>query len=174
MQKPVYSCRVFDIYEDEFTLGNGKKVKQTRIDHNPSVAIVAINEQNEVILFSQYRGALKQNLLEIPAGSIDKGPESPVDSARRELAEEAGFNAKKLIPLFSGYSLPGYCNEFMHYFLALELYPEKRDADEDEDIEVKALPFEQALKMVYSGKITDAKTALGLILAKAYLERQKQ
>ncbi|MDR2431976.1 MAG: NUDIX hydrolase [Candidatus Margulisbacteria bacterium] len=164
MSAPVYSCRIFDIYETELTLPNGRTVKQTRIIHPPSVAVVALNEKKEVLLLSQYRGAVQADLLEIPAGSIDRG-ETPEQAARRELAEETGFGAQKLALLFAGYSLPGYCNEYMYYYLATELYPQKLPGDDDECITVKPEPFAEALRLLEAGKIIDAKTALGLLLA---------
>ncbi|MDR1996766.1 MAG: NUDIX hydrolase [Candidatus Margulisbacteria bacterium] len=169
MPQPLYSCRIFDIYEDDLTLPGGRTVRQTRIDHPPSVAIVAINEQKEILLISQYRTAVGANLLEIPAGSIDPG-EPPEKAAQRELAEETGFGAGKLTLLFQGYSLPGYCNEYMYYYLAEKLYPQKLQADEDECIEVKPLVFAGALQLLRDGKITDAKTALGLLLAGRHLK----
>ena len=106
-----YQCKIFDVWEEEVDLPNGKSIKQSWINHNPTVAIVAINDKNELILIKQYRAAVKKNLLEIPAGSLDNLEESPAVCAQRELAEETGFKAKTLVNLFEGYLLPGYCNE---------------------------------------------------------------
>jgi len=92
----VYQCKIFDVWEEEFNLPNGKTVKQCWINHNPTVAIIAINEKNELLLIKQYRNTVKKNLLEIPAGSLDGNEESPVICAQRELAEETGFKAKNL------------------------------------------------------------------------------
>ncbi|GBR74371.1 ADP-ribose pyrophosphatase [Candidatus Termititenax aidoneus] len=169
MAKPVYSCRIFDLYEDEVTLPNGRKITQIRIDHQPSVAIVALNAEKEVLLISQYRSAIQADLLEIPAGSIDHGEESPEAAARRELAEETGFGAEKLTLLFEGYSLPGYCNEYMYYYLAENLFPQKLPGDDDECITVKPTSLADTLRLLRGGKITDAKTALGLLLAAKHL-----
>jgi ADP-ribose pyrophosphatase len=170
MNKPVYSCRIFDLYEDEVILPNGQKTAQTRIEHKPSVAIVALNAKKEVLLISQYRGAIQSALLEIPAGSIDRAGEKPEEAAQRELAEETGFGARKLTPLFEGYSLPGYCNEYMYYYLAENLFPQKLQPDADECIEVKPTPLNVALQMLDAGQIADAKTALGLLLAVKHLK----
>ncbi|MDR2429125.1 MAG: NUDIX hydrolase [Candidatus Margulisbacteria bacterium] len=170
MSKPIYSCRIFNLYEDEITLPNGQKTVQTRIDHKPSVAIVALNAKKEVLLISQYRGAIQSELLEIPAGSVDHGGEKPEEAARRELAEETGFGARQLTLLFEGYSLPGYCNEYMHYYLAEELFPQKLQPDADECIEVKPMPLDAALRLLNEGRLTDAKTALGLLLTAKHLK----
>ena len=170
MGKPVYSCRIFDLYEDEIILPNGQKARQTRIDHKPSVAVVALNAKNEVLLISQYRSAVKSALLEIPAGSVDHGAEKPEEAARRELSEETGFGARQFTLLFEGYSLPGYCNEYMYYYLAEDLFPQKLQPDADEYIEVKPTPLDAALRLLADGRITDAKTALGLLLTIKHLK----
>jgi ADP-ribose pyrophosphatase len=134
------------------------------------VAIIALNEKKEILLISQYRGAVKSELLEIPAGSIDRNGEKPEAAAQRELAEETGFGARKLTPLFEGYSLPGYCNEYMYYYLAENLFPQKLQPDADECIEVKPTALDAALRLLDKGRITDAKTALGLLLTAKYLK----
>ncbi|MDR1452736.1 MAG: NUDIX hydrolase [Candidatus Margulisbacteria bacterium] len=170
MNKPVYSCRIFDLYEDEIILPNGQKTTQTRLDHKPSVAIVALNEKKEVLLISQYRSAIQSALLEIPAGSVDRDGEKPAAAAQRELAEETGFGARKLTLLFEGYSLPGYCNEYMYYYLAEDLFPQKLPPDADECIEVRPVLFTEALQLLDSGQLTDAKTTLGLLLTAKYLK----
>lgn len=115
----VYQCKIFDVREEEVTFPNGKTARQSWINHHPTVAIVAVNEKNELLLIKQYRNAVKQDLLEIPAGSLDGIEESPAVCAQRELAEETGFKAKSLIKLYEGYLLPGYCNEYMYFFWPL-------------------------------------------------------
>lgn len=163
--KLMYHCKIFDIWEEEFSLPNGKSTKQNMIDHKPTVAIVALNDKKEILLIKQYRNAVKKHLLEIPAGTIDRDAETPLLCAKRELAEETGFQAAKLIQLFEGYLLPGYCNEYMYFFLAEDLFPAPLPPDDDEFIEVAPTSFAQAKKMVANGEIIDAKTALGILLA---------
>ena len=165
-----YQCKIFDVWEEEFDLPNGKTTKQSWIDHNPTVAIVAVNDKNELLLIKQYRNAVKKNLLEIPAGSMDGSEESPARCAQRELAEETGFKAKTLTKLFEGYLLPGYCNEYMYFFLAIDLIHAPLTPDEDEFIETIPVSFSQARKLIEKGEIIDAKTVLG-ILADNYINR---
>ncbi|KUG21616.1 adp-ribose pyrophosphatase [hydrocarbon metagenome] len=165
-----YQCKIFDVWEEEFALPNGKTIKQSWINHNPTVAIVAINDKNEILLIKQYRNAVKQNLLEIPAGSLDGKEESPAVCAQRELAEETGFKAKKLIKLFEGYLLPGYCNEYMYFFLAKDLIHAPLTPDDDEFIETMPVSCSKAKKLIKNGKIIDAKTVLGILLAEKYLQ----
>jgi ADP-ribose pyrophosphatase len=167
----VYQCKIFDVWEEEVDLPNGKTIKQNWINHNPTVAIAAVNDKNELILIKQYRTAVKKNLLEIPAGSLNTVEEAPAVCAQRELAEETGFQAKTLIKLFEGYLLPGYCNEYMYFFLAKDLFSAPLTPDEDEFIETIPTTFSQAQKLLNNGEIIDAKTVLGILLAKNYLQQ---
>jgi ADP-ribose pyrophosphatase len=166
-----YQCKIFNVWEEEFDLPNGKSIKQSWIDHNPTVAIVAINEKKDLLLIKQYRNAVKKNLLEIPAGSMDGEEESPVVCAQRELAEETGFKANSLMKLFEGYLLPGYCNEYMYFFLARDLIHAPLTPDEDEFIETMPISFSQARKLIEKGEIIDAKTVLGIMLAEKFLQK---
>ena len=167
-----YQCKIFDVWEEEVDLPNGKTIKQSWINHNPTVAIIAINDKNELILIKQYRAAVKKNILEIPAGSLDSLEESPADCAQRELAEETGFKAKTLVKLFEGYLLPGYCNEYMYFFLAKDLFSAPLTPDEDEFIEIMPTSFSQARELLNKGEIIDAKTVLGILLAERYLQQK--
>jgi ADP-ribose pyrophosphatase len=166
-----YQCKIFDVWEEEVDLPNGKATKQSWINHNPTVAIIAINDKKELILIKQYRAAVKKNLLEIPAGSLDNLKESPSACAQRELAEETGFKAKDLVKLFEGYLLPGYCNEYMYFFLALDLFSAPLTPDEDEFIEIMPVSFSKAHKLIEKGEIIDAKTVLGIFLADKLLQQ---
>ena len=167
----VYQCKIFDVREEEVDLPNGKSIKQSWINHNPTVAIVAINAKNELILIKQYRTAVKKNLLEIPAGSLNNLEEAPAVCAQRELAEETGFQAKTLVKLFEGYLLPGYCIEYMYFFLATDLFSAPLTPDEDEFIETIPTTFSQARDLLKNGEIIDAKTVLGILLAENYLQQ---
>ena len=171
--KLIYQCKIFDVWEEEITLPNGKSTKQNRIDHKPTVAIIAVNDQKELLLIKQYRNAVKKHLMEIPAGTIDRHSETPLLCAKRELAEETGFKAEKFIQLFEGYLLPGYCNEYMYFFLAQDLFSDPLPPDDDEFIEVVPTSFPDAKEMVANGKIIDAKTALGIILATPYMNGEQ-
>lgn len=167
--KLAYQCKIFSVYEETVALPDGRSVKQSWIDHKPTVAVVAVNTENKVLMIKQYRSAVKDHLLEIPAGTMDVEGESPAICAQRELAEETGFKAKNLIKTFEGYLVPGYCNEYMYFFLAEDLYYEPLSADDDEFIEVLPTSFAEAKQLLKNGEIVDAKTALGLILAENYI-----
>ena len=168
----MYRCKVFDVWEEAVSLPGGKTIKQSWIDHKPTVAVVPVNDKNELLLIKQYRLAVKNHLLEIPAGSLDSIEESPVACAQRELAEETGFKSASLIKLYEGYLLPGYCNEYMYFFLAQNLTFEPLTPDEDEFIEVMPTKLTDAEKLLKNGEIADAKTALGIILAVNFLKQK--
>jgi ADP-ribose pyrophosphatase len=167
-----YRCKIFDVWKEEIDLPNGKKTHQSWINHNPTVAIIAINDENELMLIKQYRAAVKKNLLEIPAGSLDSLDEPPADCAQRELAEETGLKAETMIKLFEGYLLPGYCNEYMYFFLAQNLFSAPLTPDEDEFIEIMPTSFSQSRELLNKGEIIDAKTVLGILLAEKYLQQK--
>jgi ADP-ribose pyrophosphatase len=167
-----YGCRIFTVWEEDVALDGDKISRQSWIDHKPTVAVMALNDKKELLLIRQFRVPTGGHFLEIPAGTMDNGPESPAVCAKRELAEETGFRAGKLTKLFAGYLLPGYCNEYMHFFLAEDLVFDPLPPDEDESIEVIPTPLKQAFEMLQKGDIPDAKTALGLLLVDRYLNNK--
>jgi len=166
-----YSCKIFTVWEEDTQLASGKKTRQSWIDHQPTVAVMAVNEKNELLLISQYRVPTNDQLLEIPAGSFDHG-ESAAECAQRELAEETGFRSGRLTELYAGYLLPGYCNEYMYFFLAEDLVYEPLKPDDDEVIEVMPTPWDQVFDMLQNGRIRDAKSALGILLVDRYLKNK--
>jgi ADP-ribose pyrophosphatase len=165
----VYRSRVFDVYEGDVRLPDGRIFKQSWIDHRPCIAVVPVNPEGNLILIRQYRHATGGMLVEIPAGNMDRENETVEECVQRELAEEIGFQAGRLVKLFEGYLVPGYCNEYMHFFLALDLHPVTLPADEDEYIRTMTVPFDEAIRMIRKKEIIDVKTALGIQMACAYL-----
>lgn len=168
---PAYTCKIFSIREEDVSLPNGKITRQSWIDHKPTVAVIPVNDKNELLLIKQFRIPAGQNLLEIPAGSFDNDEESPAACAQRELAEETGYRAGKLTQLFAGYLLPGYCNEFMYFFLAEDLISDPLAPDEDEFIEVIPVSLTRVEELLKNGDLIDAKTVLGIMLARNYLNQ---
>ena len=169
----IYRGPVFAVYEEEISLPNGSIAKVSRIDHTRTVSVVPFKRDGSVVMIRQYRPAIGSYLLEIPAGRVNSDGESCEACAQREMAEEIGYRAKKLVKLFEGYLVPGYGNEYMYYYLAVGLYPEPLPPDEDEDIETMEMPMEAVLQMVREAKIPDSKTALGILLAADYLRQQR-
>ena len=136
-----------------------------RINHPGGAAVVPLLSDESVILIKQYRYCIGDTIWEIPAGRLEPD-ENPLDCAKRELVEEVGFKATNVQKLTEIYSAPGYCNEVIYIFLATELVPDKQKLEDDEIIKVVKLPFAKAIEKVKTGEITDAKTVVGLLLAK--------
>jgi ADP-ribose pyrophosphatase len=169
----VYRGPVFNLYEDDVELPNGRVVRRSRVEHRPTIGVVPYIGDGQIVLIRQHRHAVGTSLIEIPAGTMDKGDESPEDCVQRELAEEAGFRAGRLVKLFGGYLVPGYADEFMHFYLAFDLIEAPLPPDEDEFIETMTCPLSDALRMIRDGRIVDSKTALAVLLAADYLRENK-
>lgn len=154
---------------DRFSI-NGRVVEKEIVEHQPSVGIVPVVDPDSVLLVTQYRRAAGRTLLEIPAGKIEKG-ETPAQAARREMAEEIGFRGR-LEPLMSWYLAPGYDTEFMHVFVAtgLQKIAKRGVLDDDEDISVKKLGLDAAIRKCFTGEIRDCKTAAALM---AYRQKKR-
>ena len=125
--------------------------------------MVPMLEGGEVVLVKQYRYAVDNYLWEIPAGTLEKG-ETFVACAERELVEEIGYRAAHLELLNEILPAPGYTDERIQIFLATGLTPDRQNLDDDEVLDVKRVPFDEALDMIGSGEIRDAKTITGLLL----------
>ncbi len=167
----VYAGRVVRLRVDAVRLEpDGVPARREVIDHPGAVALVPVTRDRRVLLVRQYRYAAGQELLEIPAGTLEAG-EEPETCARRELAEETGSKAATLELLASLFTSPGFCSERIHLFLArLEDGPGgDLDPDEDERLELVAMPFAEALAEALAGRIHDAKSVAGLTLAAARL-----
>jgi ADP-ribose pyrophosphatase len=144
---------------------DGTPFQRVVVEHPGAVAVVPMIS-DEVILIRQYRAATGSRVLEIPAGRLDIPGEDPQDAARRELAEETGYAAGDLVHLTDLLTAVGFCDERISIFLATDVAPGVRDpvGPEETDAEVLLIPFREALDLVESGEITDAKTIAGLLL----------
>ena len=161
--KQIYDGRVLNLRVDTIKMADGTVSERAIIEHGESVCVVAIDENDLVVLVRQYRLAAGQPLLEIPAGSMEPG-ESPLEAAKRELREETGRVAEKWENLGGYYAAPGYTSEFLHLFLAKELADGPDDQDEDEDVEVETHALNSIPMMIANGTIRDAKSIAGLLL----------
>jgi len=159
----LFRGRVFNITVD--TIREGDKTYQREVVHHlGSAVIVPVFDDGTVTLVRQYRHPTVRFLLEAPAGSLKSG-EAPEEGAARELEEELGFSAGRLEKLSEFFVSPGFCEEKMWVYLATNLTETKQQLDEDEVIELVRIPFSQALGMIATGEIEDAKTIIGLMLA---------
>jgi ADP-ribose pyrophosphatase len=159
----VFAGRVFDVTVD--TVSEGEVTYQREVvHHHGSAVIIPVFDDGTVTLVSQYRHPAVRYLLEAPAGTLADG-ERPEVGAARELQEELGLIAGRLEKLSEFFVSPGFCEEKMWVYLATELSEGKQFLDEDEILEVVRLPIADALEMITSGEIQDAKTIIGLMLA---------
>jgi ADP-ribose pyrophosphatase len=159
----VFDGRVFKVTVD--TVSEGDLTYQRDVVHHPgSAVIVPVHDDGTVALVRQYRHPAVRYLLEVPAGTLADG-ERPEAGAARELEEELGLRAERLEKLSEFFVSPGFLEEKMWVYLATGLSQGKPQPDEDEVLDIVRLPISDALEMITSGEIQDAKTIIGLILA---------
>ena len=160
----IYQGKVIDLAVDT-VLFPEQSVEMECIKHPGGAAVVPFLPDGSVVLIKQYRYVINDTIWEIPAGRLEKG-ENPPDCAFRELEEEVGYKATEVVQLAQIYSAPAYCTEIIYIYLATGLIPGQQRLDDDEYIEIVTLPLDEAVAMVTKGEITDAKTVVGLLLAK--------
>lgn len=159
-----YEGRVVNLRVDTVTLPNGKTGKREVVEHGGAIAALPLRPDGTVLLVRQFRLPTGGTLLEAPAGGIEPG-EDPAECARRELAEEIGWTAQTLTPLYAAYVAPGYCTEMIYGFLAEDLIEAPAHADADEFVETVPMSLTDAIAAIGDGRIQDAKTIACLTLA---------
>jgi ADP-ribose pyrophosphatase len=158
----VFDGRVFNVTVDIVSEGELTYQREV-VHHNGSAVIVPVFDDGTVALVKQYRHPAVRYLLEVPAGTLAKG-ERPEIGAARELKEELGIVAARLEKLSEFFVSPGFCEEKMWVYLATELSEGEQALEDDEILDVVRLPIADALEMITSGEIQDAKTIIGLML----------
>ncbi len=157
----IYQGRLISLGLETVDLPGDLELELEIVRHPGGAVIVAVNADKDVCLIRQYRYAVGGNIWELPAGTIDF-EETPLQTAKRELEEEAGVRAKRWRDLATLWPSPGYCDETLYLYLAQELDITNVKHNSDELIEVHWLPLETALVMVHKNEIRDAKTVAGL------------
>lgn len=154
---------------DEVAFPSGRRTLVEVVEHPGAAAMVALTPDRQVLLVRQFRHAVAAELLEVPAGTLEPG-ETPLACARRELAEEVGRAADRWDRLISFYPSPGVLSEELHVFLAEDLRPAAScTTSDEEDLRVESLPLEEAYRLIESGEIRDAKTIIGITMARERL-----
>ena len=166
--KEIFDGRIIKVSVDTVTLPNGKEATRELVDHPGGVGIIAVDENKNVFLVSQFRKPFNKVITEIPAGKLEYG-EDPFEAAKREFEEEIGYKAGKMISIGSYYSSPGFCNETIHLYLATELTEVGQHPDEDEFLNILTKPLDEIYKDVLSGQVMDGKTAIAILIAKQLL-----
>lgn len=170
MNREIYKGRLIRLNRETVTLPNGNDVELDIVHHPGGAVVVALNDDEKVCMLRQFRHAAGGVIWELPAGCIDPGEGAdPLATARRELAEEAGLVARDWRDLGSIYTTPGFCDEVLYLYLALDLEETPTSHGEDELIEVRWLPLAEALRMVTDNEIRDGKTVAALFKARTIL-----
>lgn len=162
-RKLAYQGVILKVYKDRVRFSDGKEADWDFIHHDGAAAVVPVMPDGRILMVRQYRNALDRFTLELPAGKLDAPGEDKMVCAARELEEETGYKAGKLEWLVNLNTTIAFCNEFVGLYLATDLRKGEMHLDDEEEIEVEAYPIEELLAMIYSGKITDAKTMAGLL-----------
>ncbi len=162
--RTVYRGRVATLRVDEVRMPSGRIERREIVEHPGAAAIVAVTDEQEVVLVRQHRKAVESVLLEIPAGTLDPG-ETALTCAHRELAEETGLAADVMLPLLTFVPSPGLLTEEITIFVARGLRPVGRHVQaEEEGLEVIRVPLDQIPPLVSRGEVRDSKTLIGLML----------
>lgn len=160
--KTIFEGTIINLRIDEVELPDGRRSTREIIEHPGAVVIVPIDSEGNVHMVRQYRDAIEEVLLELPAGKLDEG-EEPLACARRELREELGLVAERWLKLATYYASPGFCDEVMHLYLAEGLSTTENDLDHEEFLEPVVLPLEPLDGLL--GQLKDSKSLTGALLA---------
>ncbi|EGT2230944.1 TPA: NUDIX hydrolase [Clostridioides difficile] len=161
----VYTGKVITLKVDTVEIPGQGYQKRELVEVGGAVGIVAITDDNKVVLVKQFRKPIEKPIFEIPAGKLEKN-ESPKECAERELKEETGYSAKNIKLIHKFFTSVGFSNEIMFVYLATGLTPGENNLDADEFLDVYEIELEEAYNMVLKNDVEDAKTSIGLLLVK--------
>jgi ADP-ribose pyrophosphatase len=171
--------RILEFRVDTIETADGHRSTRDIAGHPGGVCVVAIDPLDRVLLVRQWRHAIGAAMLEIPAGTLDREPDGTIEdhalAAARELEEETGSRAATWRYLGGFYTAPGFTNELMHLYLATDLAVAGEgglEPDEDERLELRPIPFAEAVAMAERGELPDAKSIVGLLLVARLRERE--
>lgn len=168
--KQIFSGKIIDVHLDTIETPDGRRSLRELVNHPGGVGIVAISDDNKIILVKQYRKAFEKAIYEIPAGKIDKGEEH-YNCGIRELEEETGFKAEKFDYLGCIYPSPGFVDEVTHIYLATKLYEGIIHPDDGEHLDIEFFDVDDVLEMIMKNELNDAKTVVGVFKALKFLGR---
>ncbi len=158
----LFSGSIFDVRRDYVTLPNGEKATRDDLNHVDSSAVLAITDDNKVVLVKQYRCSVYDITVELPTGKLNEG-EDPMEGAIRELKEETGYKAESIEFYMDNWPAVGYCNEVIHIYLAKGLKKENQNLDEDEFINVFEVDIKELKEAILNNKYIDSKTVSAVL-----------
>lgn len=164
----IFDGKIIKVRREQVELSDGSRAERELIAHPGGVGVIAVDEDRQVFMVTQYRIAARDNMLEIPAGKLEYG-ENPLECGKRELTEETGYSAEEFIHLGEYYATPGYCEEKLNIYLARGLEFVGQHLDEGEFLNVSRYDLDELYSMVMDNQIYDAKTAIAILKAKAIL-----
>jgi len=164
----VYKGLIVNVRSDIAELQNGKRARREVVEHPGGVCVVALTDDNKIPLVRQYRYTMEEETLEIPAGKLETG-EDPFECAVRELSEETGYSAGKWIDFGIVYPSPGVYKEKLYLYLALDLTKGEMHLDENELLSVEEVDIDELIDKIMTNELKDAKTIIGVLKAKRYL-----
>jgi ADP-ribose pyrophosphatase len=165
----IYEGRILKLRVDTVRTADGRNSTREIVEHEDCIGVIPVDADGNILLVKQYRLATDKELLEIPAGGVDPG-EDAAAAVVREMREETGLRPQKVERLTGFYLSPGFCNEYLHLYLATDFAPAPLAAEDTAGIEVVKVPAAQIPDLIASGKIEDSKSIAGLLM---FLERRK-
>ncbi len=162
-RETVFAGRVLDVAVEKHQMPDGRQSSFEIIRHPGGAAVLPVLPDGRVLLIRQFRPAIGEMIFEIPAGRLEPG-ESAQECAGRELIEEVGYSSAQILPLGGFWSTVGFCDEYIHLFLGLDLITAEQNLEPDEVIDLCPMTFAEALQKVENGEILDSKTQLALLL----------
>lgn len=167
----IYEGKILSLRVETVEMPDKKYSKREIVDHVKGVGIIAFDGEDSIYLVRQYRKAIDEFTLEIPAGLVEVN-EKPIETAKRELQEEIGYKPLDIEYLFDMHASPGFTNDKLSFFLAKNLEESKLEEDEDEFLERKSFKIDDIYNMVINGEITDAKTIIAVMYAKRLIDEK--
>jgi ADP-ribose pyrophosphatase len=161
MSDILFSSRVFTVVKRFITGRSGNQLERHIVIHPGAVVVLPLLPDDRLVLIRQHRIAVDADLIELPAGTMEKS-EEPIVTARRELIEETGYSAKSITKVLTFFSSPGFIKEEMHLFLAKDLIAGPTAMEDGEKIESLIVSIDESMHMISTGEIRDAKTIIGL------------
>ena len=161
-QDYIYRGKIVNLRVDDAELPDGTTALREVVEHPGGVCVAALTDTQELLFVEQFRYPYMETVLELPAGKLEYG-EDPFAAGKRELLEETGAAAEHYRDLGKLYPTPGYCGEIIHMYLAENLNFSEQHLDEDEFLEVRRIPLEEAFQMVMRNEIRDSKTQVGIL-----------